>query len=217
MQKISGILLALVIPNWVYAHVYVGVGTGREFADFNQDATIVNPFSNVKDNTHLAGSGAFGSIFAGYDGIYQHFYLAGEINLDTSSVAFRSSNNEFINNTLSATHFRIQNSYGISVLPGYALNNYTLLIYSRLGYANGSLKISTTNTSLANVNPRISGFRYGIGIKQSFTDHISARIEYNNVNYQNTSFTVLTGNTTKNTIISPTVGQVEFGLIYSFS
>lgn len=216
IKKLSIITLAAVLPHLCYANAYLGIGAGPEFANFNQSATVVNPFTNVKDNTRLAGNGIFGSIFGGYGGYYQRFYLAGELNGNASSVAFQSSNSEFISGSTSTTHYRVQNSWGISLLPGYEVRESTLL-YGRIGYVTGSLKVSTTDASLANVNHAITGFRYGAGVNQNFSEHFSARMEYSDTSYQNTTSRVVTGITTKTTTLSPETSQVEFALIYLFS
>lgn len=209
----KSLAIFLFFPSLSFANPYLGIGAGPEFADFNQSIRFMNPFSNVKENTHYAGNGIFGSFFGGYGGTYQRYYLGGEINLDGSSVTFKTSNTEFNNGTVSNSSYRVQNNFGISLMPGYVVKENTLL-YGRLGYNNGNIKISTTDSSLQSINRRISGFRYGVGLNETFTEHFQARIEYNNTSYQNTSFTVMPGFNTKNTNISPIVSQFQFALIY---
>ncbi len=196
---------------------YVGAGLGPEATDFKQSSTIVSPGSfNVKNTTHFSGTGFFGSLFGGYAWNQKQFYLAGEANINMSSLDFQASNDEFIHSSFSETHYKMQHEVGLSILPGYLFTN-TTLFYGRLGYANGNFKISTTDTSLTNINRNLSGFRYGLGMNQTITQHFSVRMEYSHIDYQNTSFTVVDGAVTKNTSISPKTDQVEFGLVYNFS
>jgi type IV secretory pathway VirB10-like protein len=58
--------------------------------------------------------------------------------------------------------------------------------------------------------------RFGLGISQVINRSFSARVEYQQVNYQNTSTTFrnLAESITKTTNIAPTTRLVEFALIY---
>lgn len=200
---------------------YIGAGMGPENADFDQHARLlVHPpgsthiESNVTDSTHLSGTGLFGTLFAGYGWSKQQFYLAGEVNVNVSSVIFQSKNNEYIHQTFSKTKYRMEHGYGISLIPGYLYSPNTLF-YARIGYTNDNLKISTSDVSLANINKNLSGYRFGLGIQEYFTQHMSARMEYSQANYQNEKFTVILPAITKTTKIIPQTGQVEFSLIYN--
>ncbi|HSW69401.1 MAG TPA: outer membrane beta-barrel protein [Gammaproteobacteria bacterium] len=208
-------VVLLYIPHICFASPYLGLAISPGFADFNIDTEVTNPFTNTKNNTHLAGSGLFATIVAGYDINYKKCYLAGEVSGSAGSLTSQTSNNDFLNQTFSSTKYRIQNNFDISLLPGYNILTSTLL-YGRIGYANGNFKISTTNNSLINTNQQVTGFRYGLGLNQTFTEHLHGRIEYSRINYQNTSFIVHSGNTNISTTIAPSVNQIAFGLIYQF-
>jgi outer membrane immunogenic protein len=217
LKKISFItfLLACSAPAWSNGF-YLGGGFGPEIASFNQSATVKQPGNfNVKDTTYLSGTGIFGSLFGGYAVVYSAFYLAGEVNANMSSVTFDSSNYEFLHSSTANTHYRMQYGFGLSILPGYIFTPATLF-YGRLGYANGNFNISTNDTSLAKTKKNLSGLRFGVGINQSLSQQIAMRMEYSQVNYRSTSFSVVDGTTTKTTSIKPTTGQVEFGLVYKF-
>ncbi len=217
LRKIALVSTLLISTPCFSSSFYLGAGAGPEFASFNQAARIsqVGGF-DARDSTNLSGTGIFGTLFGGYGWTHNQFYLAGELNANLSSVGFQSSNEEVIRGTYSALHYRIQNSYGLSLLPGYLWKNDTLL-YARVGYANGSLKISSSDSSIDNINQRIDGFRYGLGFRQGITKHVSARMEYSHIDYRSESFTVLTSNaTTKSTTLTPKTNLVEFGLIYLF-
>ncbi|OAI50039.1 hypothetical protein AYO45_00215 [Gammaproteobacteria bacterium SCGC AG-212-F23] len=197
---------------------YLGAGVGPDFANFKQSSSVIMPGSfNVKNTTQMAGTGIFGTLFGGYGWRQQQFYLAGEANIDTSSVESQASNDEFVHSSFSKTSYTIPNRFGLSVLPGYLLAQATLF-YLRLAYANANFKISTTDTSLADVSKRLSGFRYGLGVNQEVSQHFAVRMEYSAIRYQNTTFTTFDklSSVTKKTTITPESGQVEFGLVYNF-
>lgn len=218
LRKIWIFTVLLSCPAPALSHYfYLGASTGLETADFNQNATIVLPGTfNTKDHTHFSGTGFFGSLFGGHAWTYGLYYLAGELNANASSVDFNSSNDELINNTVSTTHYRIRHSAGLSIIPGYYFTNNTL-VYARLGYANGNFNISTSDTSIANINKYLNGIRLGLGIQLAINNRVSASMEYSQTNYQSTSFTQVDGTTTKHTDIAPTSGQFALGLVYRYN
>lgn len=197
---------------------YIGVGAGPEAADFEKNATVVQPnYLYIKDQTHLSGTGYFGSLFGGYKWIFNTFYIATELNANVSNVEHDVYNKEFVNSNFGFSSYRMRQSYGISVLPGYLFTPATLF-YARLGYALGNLYVSTPDTTLKKVNTYLNGIALGVGISQALSEKIALRMEYTQVNYQNKSFTTYNTNAvTKTTKIQPTTGQVEFALIYNFT
>jgi outer membrane immunogenic protein len=204
---------------------YFGAGFGPEAQEFREDAAVAqigNFF--VKNHDYKSGRGMFGTIYAGYERYFPvqftdciSWYLAGEINGNLSSASFESYNKEFVHKNYSNTDFRVQRSWGVSLLPGVLLTDTTTL-YSRIGYSRGRFKVATTDVSLQSLEVGLNGIRYGVGIKHELTDNVSLRMEYSNVGYDDTSmFTLDTVSlTSKNTIITPQVAQVEFGLIFNF-
>lgn len=208
-------LISLSLPCWSNGF-YLGAGLGPDLIDFNQNARITKPGDfNAGDKTHLSGRGVFGTVFGGYGWQHQRFYLAGEANANLSSAEFKSSNEELIHSSFSKTVYKMRRNYGLSLLPGFVFSE-TLLAYGRLGYVNGNFKTITSDTSLANVNRYLDGFRWGLGLNQAISQHLAVRMEYSNLNYQKTKFTAIDDLVTKTTRIRPTANQVEFGLVYNF-
>jgi opacity protein-like surface antigen len=206
--------------SWAGNGFYAGAGVGSEATDYKQTARVIVAVpprveSNIKDTEHFSGTGVFANLFGGYSHTWRNqLYLAGEINLDASTDEFTAENVEFVHATVSNTSYKMENAYGVSLLPGYAYKDF--LYYARVGYANGNLKTASSDPSLANINRRIGGLRLGLGINKSFTDHINARVEYSETFYQKTRFKVINGPATKTTQITPTTGQVEISVIYNF-
>lgn len=208
-----------------YAGVYTGLGLGPDTIEFKQRSNVVyydaaNPTQgfNVIDKTHLSARGVFGTIFGGYEYLNNQFYLAGEINGNLSSAVFKSSNIERIHGSYSSTAYKIKNSVGISLLPGYQFSPATLF-YGRLGLTNGHVKVITSDQSLENLSTNKGGFRWGLGARQAVSDHFSVRMEYSQINYKGANMATYDNlsNVSKRTRISPSQQLVEFGLVYSFA
>jgi outer membrane immunogenic protein len=218
IKKLGLFLVGFQFINTVHAGFYVGAGLGPDTIDFKQRAHIFQPRNfDAIDRTHLSGTGIFGTIFAGYGWFYNWFFLAPEINANFSSVSFDSSNDEFIHQNFNTTHYKIKNSYGISVLPGIQINPNSLL-YARLGYENARFKIITTDISIGNASNRRDGFRYGLGLRTNLYRAFDFRMDYSRVQYDTTKLHTFdaTSSTTKTTWIKPRQQLLEFGLIYNF-
>lgn len=214
--QITGILFFVLSTSGYCSGFYLGAGVGPESIDFKKGSHFVQGTNaNVIDKSKQSGWGWFGSLFGGYGWIHKSFYLAGELNANISSAEFNSSNNEYVHQSFSSTNYKMNPSYGISVLPGYLFSDATLF-YGRLGYANSQFKLSTNDTSLKNINTTLNGFRFGAGIRQVISKKLAVRLEYSQVDYQKVSMHVVTGPIIKDTIITPRTGQVEFGLVYNF-
>jgi len=226
MTCVAGALLLVSSSLCFAGDFYVGGGLGPEFADFRQDSTVqskggVAGTFYVKNQSHLAAKGIFGTVFAGYGEVFsterQDFYLAGEVNFNLSTANLTSYNKEFINMTFSKSDYRVQRSLGISLLPGILLTDTTLL-YGRVGFSEGKFRVATTDPSLRKSSKYYNGFRYGFGLGQGVTEDWAIRVEYSDVAYRNVE--MLTRDpisaVTKGTTISPQTSQTEFSLVYSF-
>lgn len=208
----------------LYAGFYAGVGLGPDTVDFNQRANVFGPPSpghpqnfNVINKTHLSGTGIFGTLFVGFERLYNQYYIAGEINGNISSVTHTEFNHEYIHANFADTFIKINNSVGISAIPGYQFNPNTLF-YGRLGWTNSELKQRTGDVSLANFSTRLNGFRYGVGIKQAITDQFAVRMDYSRIAYPHfdTGTVDLSSQVTKNTRLSTNQQLLEFGVVYNF-
>ena len=215
--KLAGIIASL-LATPCFSGIYVGVAGGPEGAHFSQRAHVTRPFTfDVRDKQHFSGLGGFGSIFGGYFWDYNRFYLAGEINANVSSVEYNLVNDEFIHGTFSKSYFNIRYSEGVSFLPGYYFGSETV-IYGRIGYTNGHLKIVESDPTIRNTTSNRSGIRYGLGVRHDIIPHLTFMMDYSQVNYSPIRSHVFEpfGTVTKNTKITPNTAQVAFGLIYKF-
>jgi len=211
-------IISLLSATSSFAGLYLGASIGPEGASFSQKAHISRPGTfNAVDKNHFSGLGFFGSIFGGYGWKHDSYYLAGEINLNLSSVEYKLNNDEYLHLTFSKTFFNVKSSEGISLLPGYFLSDSTLL-YGRIGYSNGRVKIVESDPTINNASKNRSGIRYGVGIRHSLTPKLDLMMDYSQINYKGIEGRVFEpfGMVTKVTKISANTAQVGFGLIYNF-
>lgn len=221
--------LIILLPASTFAGAfYVGAGVGPDMGTVNVNSHVWQVSGgilsfDVKNKTQAGAIGAFGSLYVGYGAKFTEFglpwnggYLGAEINGNLSSLAHESSNKEFVHASFSKTYYRVQNSVGVSLMPGYIYQDQTLF-YSRFGYANGNFKVSTTDASLASINKRLNGVRFGLGVQQHVTCALAVRVECNHISYNKASVSTLDAlsNTSKSTSLTPNTNEVEFGLIYT--
>lgn len=227
---ITGSLTAILSTSVCANGLYIGIGVGPDFAKFQDNANIQqiqngNLNFNVRNTTQLAATGVFGTLFAGYgmplngflSSCMNHLYIAGELNANLSSLEHKTSNDEIVHKNFTTTKFKMQHSYGVSIIPGYLYTNATLF-YGRLGYSKGNFRVTTTDISLKNTNQNLDGFRWGFGMQQTIAQHFSVRMDYSHVNYRGTNLSTLDtlSNTAKSTRITPQTNEVEFSLLYTF-
>jgi outer membrane immunogenic protein len=200
-----------------FSGLYVGAGVGPEGASFSQKSHVVGFNFNVVDKEHFSGTGVFGTLFAGYGVIYNQYYLAVEGNANLSSVQYKLSNDEYVHRNFVKTTFTIKNSEGVSLLPGLFLSEDTLL-YGRVGYINGRLKIRESDPTIRSMTKNRNGIRYGVGIRHNLTNEWTLMMDYSQINYASVKSTVFEpfGGVLKQTRITANTAQVGFGIIYNF-
>lgn len=210
-------LSTLLFPLSSYANgFYAGVGIGRDTANFDQKLTI-NSTAFVADND-ANGSGALGTVFAGYSWLFNKFYLASELNAALSSIDHHS----YVSSTTVPAftlnnRYAIANTVGISLLPGIKITDASL-IYGRLGYVRSQLKIdSQINNSTTSDTHYLDGFRYGVGLETQFTRNLGLRLEYDHTDYQSYSLTTSVGGVNATASVKPKSDQGILSLVWYFA
>lgn len=203
-----------------FAGFYLGASVGPEGAQFTQKSVVIRPATfYVYDKQHFAGTGVFGSLFGGYGlPVYNNrFYAALEANVNISSVEYLLNNNEYLHHNFSRTYFKVKNSAGISILPGYFLSENTIA-YGRIGFENAQIRLKESDPSIRSFNGNRNGIRYGLGIRHFFTPGFAAMVDYSQINYRYIRSFVFDpmGGVTKHSTIYPDTAQVGFGIIYRF-
>jgi opacity protein-like surface antigen len=127
----------------------------------------------------------------GYGGIFsQGIYFAGELFLLPNSLQINSKKDA------SAVNVKNSYSYGISILPGLAINEATT-IYARFGLV---------ETKFSSLNKSAAGFQAGIGLQTTLNASWDLRAEYDYTTYRSISGTG-----------SPRSDWAGVGAIYKFA
>lgn len=163
-----------------------------------------------------SATGLAGGLYAGYGKYLQRIiYLGAEVYGNAVNAQSSGNGNVALGGLSSSynTSFKVNNNYGISILPGLKVNDAALL-YLRLGYGWSHLKGSATAEALGASfsNSRSStqgGFEYGLGIETAICEKMSIRAQYTHANYG--SFNGLA------TQYSTSSNQFMFGLGYHFA
>ncbi|WP_010652662.1 outer membrane protein [Fluoribacter dumoffii] len=211
-------IASLLLASPCFSGFYVGAGFGPEGAHFTQKAHVVRPGTfNVYDTQHFSGIGVFGTLFGGYGWRHNRYYLAGEINGNLSSVEYKLVNDELLHRNFSKTTFSVKSSEGVSLLPGFFLSDL-FLVYGRVGYANGRVKINESDPTIQSSTSNRSGVRYGAGVRYNMFSRWTLMMDYSQINYTKIKSFVFEpfGGVSKSTRIYPNTAQVAFGIIYNF-
>lgn len=144
--------------------------------------------------------------YAGYGVMLSNFYLAGEAEADWLNVEMSEDVADGTRNG-----FRISNTYGVSVLPGYRIANAALL-FGRIGYVNSDVEY-LTNTAPGNQGDRLSGLRVGAGLQIAVTEDVMLRWDYTHTRYETLHYTDPDGH---QNILKPQENLFRLGLGYQY-
>ena len=160
---------------------YLGAGAGYEGYQISRSPWIDDNHIG-SFNTHA--NGWDGRVFGGYGRYWNNYYLAGEGFVGSSSASGRDNFN--VTGTMYSGKVSVDNSYGISVLPGYRIGSNGPLTYLRVGYINTEFNVNENNGSTyTSTHDWTSGFNTGIGVEIPLYKNWSGRLEYTYTNYSN--------------------------------
>lgn len=221
---------ALPAPNYpalqssAFNGFYLGAGVGRDTSRFNLINTQAIAGTTTATNVNGSGSGALGTVFAGYGQTFNRFYLGGEINANGSTLTQNTQatvvGGGLVN--IAQAQFKINRNFGASVLPGLLITDNTLL-YARLGYTNGHLVLNGNASSSAGFSAAVSnssnlnGFRAGLGIAAAISRNVDLRLDYSHINYSSLNFNFGATPNNGSFSIGPQTDQIEFDISYNFS
>jgi len=142
------------------------LGAGLSF--FKGEAELSTPLLASKGTRSDDGYRAGLNLNAGYGHSWGNFNLAGEFSYLGNPGKF---NYTFLGTPVGVEH---EGHWALSVLPGYKLNNSTML-FGRLGYAQGKSSLNIGGTV---GEEKFKGTMYGIGVKHAFNRKWSGVFEY---------------------------------------
>lgn len=193
-------------PPWYYLldRFYFGLGAGYEGFQV-QTHPLFDDERIGTLNTHANGWNYH--LFGGYGYYFQRFYLATELFLATSSASGMNTLNAGPNYYGS---FRSGTSIGVSVLPGFKVNNSGPLIFGRLGYIDTELHANDYSGTVGSKSSHwTSGFNTGIGLEFPLWKQLSIRAEYDYIKYSSFTHSGIIGSNN-----GPSDNKASVDLIY---
>jgi len=184
-------------------------------------AIVANPTTGTGgwDGSLMLG---FGQYMGNATFMGDAFYLGGEVYARTNGTS-STTNITTVGTGGTRINASVRTSmgtrYGISILPGFKVNNASLL-YARLGYDNANMSgsgstsvVNAANVTLGSGSARTSkwrsGWSYGLGMETLLNQNVSVRGDYTRVTYND--FRV------GSTRFSPSDNRFALGLIYHFA
>lgn len=182
-----------------------GVGTQNNVSYQGDTATVLN-FVGVNTNQTTNGGSFVGRVDAGWSHAIDKFNFAGGLfyvigNQDSGSNSFsRTYTNGSNTATLAGNQtFKLENSWGINIEPGYYITEKTLG-YLKFSWFNSSVNANSNVSASYTIdgqsgsigagtttNNTVNGAGFGLGAKQMFTDNVYGYVEYQYVQYGSTT------------------------------
>lgn len=196
------------VPATLMGGFYVGAQAGYD--SYRVRESFSNSFvtgSDVTASTVSASgttvhnaTGWLGGLFLGYGEYFSNsYYLGGEIfgNLSNADAARHYTATETLGgeSVSSYGNVEVKGNYGLSIIPGYKIND-TTLGYVRLGWNWARVKGNKTDASVENGTAYSytsgstrtnNGFAWGLGMETKLVDNWSLRTEYNHTYFNNGS------------------------------
>lgn len=248
---------------------YVGASINGDFVRGAIDSSTLVSFADngtssaagVDQSNDLSAQGVSGDLFVGYQAVFEDRYtLAAELFGSISSAKGSASQvgsaavngDVVVDNTVvipkgtalaavQSASYKLNNSVGISLLPGIKLTDSTTL-YGRVGLVYSRFKFNenfgfgtvanatdvNTNDFGASWTRNRRGLQLGVGMETMVTNNVGIRGEYDwsrygssskDINFGNVALlnsNTATVNPSQSIKIKPTVNQFKFGVTYHF-
>lgn len=157
---------------------YAGAGLGSSYLNYH---AIVNE-PNPTINTSIYGSGVLGNFQGGYQYTRDKYSISvdGFVNVTSQ----RTSPNTLYGPNGDSRNMQFVNDWnlGVSILPGYMLNDY-LIAYMRLGYINSHYAVNVQGADSYNFGQNVPGGQIGLGGEVWFPmlKNVSVRGEFDSI------------------------------------
>jgi len=204
---------------------YVGGSIGATQLTVNTKVTG-NLGGTISSDRDIALDGITGGILGGYSWyIGNHGYLAVEANanLDSANTTIKETSSGGVPSSQSKIHMKMTSSFALSFIPGYFVNDNTV-IFGRLGFAAARLASSATNGNLngsgADFTKTVSGYRLGLGLTTELPNNFTLTGEYDYTDYSSfkkSSRSAFYNNTLLTTNYAPSTQQFVFSVAYHFN
>ena len=161
------------------------------------------------DNQYTSNAGG---LFVGYTLPFKRFYLSGQVFFDLFDKEFELS--------VGSSRFTsaINHAFGIDLMPGVYLFR-GLSFFGKLGLTNGDfdfVKSSPTSTNY-DANRNLYGYTLGFGLAYDITPRFTAKIGYEQTQYEDTEINATLGTRSDHTVVKPEVESFFIVLQYNFN
>jgi outer membrane immunogenic protein len=190
LEKEEGEVSRLIYQGGISPYTNIGDGfyVGLKASSLAGQQKSHSTHAAYTNNLSAANFGGGAHLLAGYGMNFEQIYAGAELNVGLYGVD--SKNSYSIGGTETTSSAEIRASWGLSARLGYYISP-TSLLYARMGVNSTNFNYSGSSSSNGEIifpgtyrrNNR-TGFLYGLGLESALNDHISARIEGAQVNYQ---------------------------------
>lgn len=170
---------------------YVGAQVGYDMYRISHDFTVEGDDVELDGDPTLSVDGWVGGLFLGFGKYWDNFYLGAEIfgNASGAKSDWDTSVEDDDEGVDVDIDVKVKSQYGISLLPGYKINNNSLL-YLRVGYNWAKVDFDADASDDdgddlfgSDDNETVHGWGYGVGIETLLMDNLSVRAEYTYTKY----------------------------------
>lgn len=173
---------------------YVGAQVGYDMYRIEHEFAVGGAavVLDASDST-ISVDGWVGGLFLGYGKYWDNFYLGAEIfgNASGAKSDWNATASDPTESLDVDVDLKVKSQYGISLLPGFKLNNNSLL-YLRVGYNWAKVDLDVDADTAAGVDlidsdssETVHGWGYGVGLETLLMDNLSVRAEYTYTKYNN--------------------------------
>ena len=148
----------------------------------------------------------------GYTLPWERFYLSGQVFFDVFDKEFDlSTGSSRITNDLNY-------AFGIDLMPGVFLYR-GLSVFGKIGLANADFDFvkSSPRSTNYDVNRNLFGYTLGFGLAYDITPRFTAKIGYEQTQYEDTEINATRGTRSDNTVVKPQVESFFIVLQYNFN
>lgn len=201
MKKLISALLAnIILAPSAFAAAFDGPFVQIGLGGANSTTQASYSQSNMRNlgygDFNVSGGSFLGQVLAGYSKSVDLFNIAGNVfynigNQQSGAYSHTSGAGTSVSESISQ-NFKLKNTWGVSIEPGYYLGRSTLG-YLKLSYFNSRLSYaadyqmnvngSVDNTSAQSSQRSANGMGFGLGFKQSFAENWYGFAEYQYVQY----------------------------------
>jgi outer membrane immunogenic protein len=206
------------VYNWTgfYIGGEVGGGWSRETTTVSSLPAAGFPVGTVLNPANL--SGVLGGGYAGYNYQINQFVLGIDGNYDGAGLTGSSTDISPTGNVLTHNE-KMKWDAAITGRLGYAANNW--LLFVKGGYAWAGFSDSTTivgpAAGTASSSDTRGGGTVGAGVEYGFAQHWSAKVEYDYVKFQTSSYNITTSaGATPTRSTTSSLNELKGGIAYRF-